>query len=594
MPLCGVKKSKKQKREPSPPYSSERNQEFTARVDRLNEQITTLDNEVKHYKQKYLNEAEKRKTIAEENSTLKTQLQELKSSSDVSDGSKDLVSKLETAEGKVAEAEALKKDLEAANTKLSEELENTKKEINEVKKKTEGDVNKIQEDLKLTKSVLEKEETLRKKAEDEREKYKREKDSIDNKLAHTSKELDIARKESLIPRSPTRAPSDEWVAKIKTAEAELEKERNQRLEKEKENSRLNNEKNIMEREKSELAEKVDVLSRRKDELENLSTDLQMNYKNEMKRLEDKVRDTEEDKEKLLVRLSRETAAKVLDNNPNVADISDPNRPQKLGEQLAQVYDDQWTDATEALEATGINEDESVKILLDLITTIYTHCKEAAENQMSRIDEDLFLPPLENDAASSLDTNGVEQLKSPTSSKSSMSKIPRFTSHKGRPALPNITTERKTVDNDSPGTKDKDKNKRFNSSTKIKGDKRPEVPTEIRKGIKDYRKRVMKLVWPVIEKEIIGKLRANENFPDKTVDVTMPYITKCVELCWYMRVQDPPVVLSWSTPIDKTFDTDMYRGYLKNGTHVEYVVWPAMYLCEGGPTLSKGVAQGCDL
>lgn len=28
---------------------------------------------------------------------------------------------------------------------------------------------------------------------------------------------------------------------------------------------------------------------------------------------------------------------------------------------------------------------------------------------------------------------------------------------------------------------------------------PEVPVEVRKGIKEYRKRVIKQVWPVIEK-----------------------------------------------------------------------------------------------
>lgn len=38
-----------------------------------------------------------------------------------------------------------------------------------------------------------------------------------------------------------------------------------------------------------------------------------------------------------------------------------------------------------------------------------------------------------------------------------------------------------------------------SCSQVKGEKFPEVPTEIRKGIKEYRKRVMKQVWPVLEK-----------------------------------------------------------------------------------------------
>lgn len=37
------------------------------------------------------------------------------------------------------------------------------------------------------------------------------------------------------------------------------------------------------------------------------------------------------------------------------------------------------------------------------------------------------------------------------------------------------------------------------SYQVKGEKLPEVPVEIRKGIKEYRKKVTKQVWPVIEK-----------------------------------------------------------------------------------------------
>jgi len=66
------------------------------------------------------------------------------------------------------------------------------------------------------------------------------------------------------------------------------------------------------------------------------------------------------------RLSSATAAKVLDNNPNIADLSDPNRPQKLGEQMTQLYDDEWTDASENLEKLELEEENMLKILLDLL------------------------------------------------------------------------------------------------------------------------------------------------------------------------------------------------------------------------------------
>lgn len=37
--------------------------------------------------------------------------------------------------------------------------------------------------------------------------------------------------------------------------------------------------------------------------------------------------------------------------------------------------------------------------------------------------------------------------------------------------------------------------------------------------------------------------------------------------------------------------DVYQPHTRSGTHVDYVVWPALLLHEGGPVLAKGVAQG---
>ena len=70
--------------------------------------------------------------------------------------------------------------------------------------------------------------------------------------------------------------------------------------------------------------------------------------------------------KYLVRLSAATATKLLDANPDIADLSDPFRPEKIGEGLSGLYDDQWTDASEALEALGLDEEAILKTLLDLL------------------------------------------------------------------------------------------------------------------------------------------------------------------------------------------------------------------------------------
>ena len=65
-------------------------------------------------------------------------------------------------------------------------------------------------------------------------------------------------------------------------------------------------------------------------------------------------------------MSALTAAQVKENNPNFSDLSDPNRPEKLGEQMSLLYDDQWTDATEALADLKLDDDAVVKTLLDIL------------------------------------------------------------------------------------------------------------------------------------------------------------------------------------------------------------------------------------
>ncbi|XP_053400625.1 myosin-9-like [Mercenaria mercenaria] len=570
--------------------SPEESSEEKARLIKLNNRLKEVEDENQRLKEELKDEKNKNRVSKQESADLKTKLQEARKKEDTN---------------KITDVAVTSSPIPPANdeekARISEELQSVKKEFENEKKKCEEEISRISEDLKKANKVLETERNTgeakvkkledelnqakqqaeaekndRVKAEEDREKLKREKDTAENTLAHTSKELEIARRESHIPRSPTRAPSDEWKSKIENAEMELKKEREQRLEKERENSRLVSDKDILEKEKKALLDEIEKLKASKeDELENLRKDLEMNYKNDTKRLEDTIRDmkaslrdSETAKEKLLTRLSSQTAAQVLDNNPNVSDLSDPNRPQKLGEQLSQVYDEQWTDATEALEKLEKNEEDILKTLLDLIVAIYKHCKEAAENQLSRIEEDLFLPPLENASTNGPETNGTEHLKSPTTSKHSMSK-----------------------DNENSGAREKDNPKRSLSSSKVKGEKLPEIPAEVRKGIKEYRKKVTKQVWPVIEKEVLSKLRKNDEFDEGVIEACMRYITKCVEICWLMRVQDPPVSLSWTVPEDKSFNGDVYRAYTKSGTHVEYVVWPTIYLYEDGPILMKGVAQG---
>lgn len=89
---------------------------------------------------------------------------------------------------------------------------------------------------------------------------------------------------------------------------------------------------------------------------------------------------EKEKEDLLIRLSKLTGARLTDNNSNIADLSDTNRPTKLAEAFKELYDNEWTEAYEALEKAEKQEDVALKCLHDIIVGVYQECGKYAERQ----------------------------------------------------------------------------------------------------------------------------------------------------------------------------------------------------------------------
>jgi hypothetical protein len=67
-----------------------------------------------------------------------------------------------------------------------------------------------------------------------------------------------------------------------------------------------------------------------------------------------------------------------------------------------------------------------------------------------------------------------------------------------------------------------------------------------------------------------------------------FIDKCVELCWLMQIQDPPMSLDFGST--KTVDQNRFRFFTRSGNVVDFVVWPALLLHENGPLVQKGVVQ----
>ena len=59
-------------------------------------------------------------------------------------------------------------------------------------------------------------------------------------------------------------------------------------------------------------------------------------------------------------------AKLQDSNPGITNLSDDNRPTKVGEKFAELYDNEWTEAFEEQEETTGDEKGTIEYLYKLL------------------------------------------------------------------------------------------------------------------------------------------------------------------------------------------------------------------------------------
>ncbi|KAL4230708.1 hypothetical protein ACF0H5_011083 [Mactra antiquata] len=72
-----------------------------------------------------------------------------------------------------------------------------------------------------------------------------------------------------------------------------------------------------------------------------------------------------------------------------------------------------------------------------------------------------------------------------------------------------------------------------------------------------------------------------------------YRDACLNIAWLMAIQDPPVYLECGDESCKSgdnHDSSRYKEYSNPGDMVDFPVWPATYMKQGGLILQTGVAQ----
>ncbi|OWF41297.1 uncharacterized protein LOC110462653 [Mizuhopecten yessoensis] len=76
----------------------------------------------------------------------------------------------------------------------------------------------------------------------------------------------------------------------------------------------------------------------------------------------------------------------------------------------------------------------------------------------------------------------------------------------------------------------------------------------------------------------------------SLEKTIKFTKCCVNLCWLMRIKNPPLHMDTELVEDSDINTDFYKNYTHKGKKVGYLVWPALFLHKGGPLLCKGIVQ----
>ena len=78
-------------------------------------------------------------------------------------------------------------------------------------------------------------------------------------------------------------------------------------------------------------------------------------------------------------------------------------------------------------------------------------------------------------------------------------------------------------------------------------------------------------------------------PGQVTHAVLSYVDRLVELLWLMVVQEPPLLVHWLEP-RATVQPRNFRCYSEKGDYVRHTMWPAVFMREGGPLLSRGVVM----
>lgn len=327
---------------------------------------------------------------------------------------------------------------------------------------------------------------------------------------------------------------------------------------------------------TEFANKEKEISNLKEQLTAAGKNHQALLKSKeesIQRLNNELEMAKRQQEVLLARLSQLAGAKLMLANPNINDMSDPNRPVKIAEEFSVLYDNLWADVFEQLSGTyKLSERDSIQTLLQILQDSYDYCKDISSKRYLNTLAELTLWKLvePNETPSQVQGTGKNNsdVKATDSKEITLGEIQKLQTLLDSPSS-SSAADNTTVD-----------------LILEKIGLNVTCLSDIKKMLKSSLEGTSVIVQENFWKQLIKDPKGHKDI----LECTKPFLMKCVHICWLMMRQDPPVYLKFSCKRGDTFNKNIYKYYSTTGKMLDFVVWPAMFLHENGPLLSKGYAQ----
>lgn len=340
----------------------------------------------------------------------------------------------------------------------------------------------------------------------------------------------VQREIELLKSSSKKQKEDKWKHRVTPQAKQTEVKKISARPKKETIEELLNENEQLLRFLADLQDDNEKLKQRKEEYKaNFRLEL-MDKDKDIEKLKTMLTNAQSEVSALRNRLSKLAGDKLMDANPDIADLSDPRRPTELGKRFSEIYDNEWSDAFEVLPVKS--EEEKIRILHGVVTQAYDFCDETFEEQTLDVRNTLLK-----------ENKTVEEQRSLGKTDVSI----------------NIYNELKVL--------------RKKLSTKTASN----IAVLFAKG-------------PELLHFLDGFGLSKEDIHTKLTK----YAYRCAEICWFMMVCDPPMCLSKIKEgqpfVTEVYRPYTRSGKDFKEPVVEFHLWPALHLHLGGPLVAKGVAQ----